>query len=214
VFPLINQIHQSQIQVCNDIKAKYGPTVGNCRLAVVGKFPLLSVQVYCSFTNSRLSQDVDVVFVRKTRSKNGKVPVTALYTSAFNLPHVVGRTKAFMSKPISRPMHGYTDYNYIATVSIAPELAGFEDEPAATALCRILPATIFASSFLTRSEWGILRVMPYKLHLLIDTLGGLTALSAPWVFGFSKNPRARNSFILIGIFGLIAGLLSQSDEME
>lgn len=120
-----------------------------------------------------------------------------------------------MEKPISRPMHGLlTDYPYMALVSSAPELVGFKDEKSAALMCRVLSGTIMLSSFLTRAEWGIARVMPYKLHLNLDTLGGLTALSAPWALGFSNNSRARNTFIVIGIFGLIAGLLSQPDEME
>lgn len=56
--------------------------------------------------------------------------------------------------------------------------------------------------------------MPYKMHLVLDTLGGLTALSAPWLLGFSKNTRACNTFLVIGVFGLIAGLMSQPEEMD
>ena len=120
-----------------------------------------------------------------------------------------------MNKPISRVWHGIlTDYPYIATVSSAPKLFGFQDEPAAAMLCRVLSGTILLSSFLTRAEWGWARVMPYKWHLILDTLGGVTALTAPWALGFSGNARARNTFIAMGIFGLIAGLLSQPEEME
>lgn len=117
-------------------------------------------------------------------------------------------------KPISRIWHGIlTDYPYIATVSSAPQLFGFEDEEKAALMTRLLAGGILASSIFTRAEWGWARVMPYKIHLLLDTLGGLTALSAPWALGFSKNARARNTFIAIGVFGLIAGLLSQPEEM-
>ncbi len=120
-----------------------------------------------------------------------------------------------MKKPISRQMHGLlTDYPYMALVSSAPNLAGFKDEKTAALLCRALSGTIMLSSFLTRAEWGIAKVMPYKLHLMLDTLGGLTALTAPWLFGFSNNSRARNTFLLMGVFGLIAGNLSQPDESD
>ena len=120
-----------------------------------------------------------------------------------------------MTKPISRVMHGIlTDYPYIATVSSAPKLLGFEDEEKAALLCRLLSGTILVSSILTRAEWGWLKVMPYKMHLALDTLGGVTALSAPFALGFSKNPRARNFFLAIGVFGLIAGLLSDPEEMS
>ncbi|HEX8464221.1 MAG TPA: hypothetical protein VF627_06335 [Abditibacterium sp.] len=56
-------------------------------------------------------------------------------------------------------------------------------------------------------------VMPFKMHLVLDTLGGLTGLAAPWVFGFSKNAKARKTFLAMGVFGLVAGLLSEPDEM-
>jgi len=118
-------------------------------------------------------------------------------------------------KPISRPLHGLiTDYPYIALVSSAPDLVGFKEEKVASLLCRLLSGTIMLSSFLTRAEWGIAKVMPYKAHLVLDTFGGVTALVAPWAFGFSKNTKARNTFLVMGIFGLIAGLLSQPEEMK
>lgn len=120
-----------------------------------------------------------------------------------------------MKKPLSRPMHGLlTDYPYIALVSSAPELVGFQNEKKAALLCRLLSGTIMLSSFLTRAEWGIARVMPYKMHLLLDALGGLTALGAPWALGFSNNAKARNTFLVMGLFGLMAGLLSQPEEMK
>ena len=118
-----------------------------------------------------------------------------------------------MFQPISRRQHAFTDYSYAPLVASAPELVGFTEEKAATTLCHILSGTILISSLFTRAEWGPIRVMPYKAHLAIDTLGGLTALTAPWVFGFAKNKKVRNTFLVMGVFGLIAGLLSKPEEM-
>ena len=118
-----------------------------------------------------------------------------------------------MKKPISRVGHAFTDYPYIAAVSIAPKVCGFEDETRAVLLTRVLTTTILISSIFTRAEWGFLRVMPFKIHLLLDFLGGLTALSAPWLLGFSQNSRARNAFLVIGLFGVMAGTLSEPEEM-
>ena len=118
-----------------------------------------------------------------------------------------------MDKPISRRQHAFTDYSYVPLVASAPDLVGFRDEKAATILCHVLSSTVLISSLFTRAEWGPIRVMPYKAHLAIDTVGGLTALTAPWLFGFAKNRKARNTFLAMGVFGLIAGLLSQPEEM-
>jgi hypothetical protein len=112
-----------------------------------------------------------------------------------------------MDKPITRVQHGFTDYSYI------PHLVGFTENKTATTLCYVLSSTILASSLVTRAEWGLFKVMPYKAHLVLDTVGGLTALTAPWLFGFAKNRKARNTFLAAGIFGLMAGLLSKPEEM-
>jgi hypothetical protein len=118
-----------------------------------------------------------------------------------------------MDKPITRVQHGFTDYSYIPLVSSAPHLVGFTDNKTASMLCYVLSSSILASSLVTRAEWGVFKVMPYKAHLVLDTLGGLTALTAPWLFGFAKDHKARNTFLAAGLFGLMAGLLSKPEEM-
>lgn len=118
-----------------------------------------------------------------------------------------------MEKPISRPAHGFTDYSYIPTVFAAPKLVGFEDEEKAVLMTRVLSGTILLSSLFTRAEWGLFKVMPYKAHLVVDTAGSALALASPWLFGFADNKKARNTFLVAGLFGLMAGLLSRPEEM-
>lgn len=119
-----------------------------------------------------------------------------------------------MTKPISRQMHGLiTDYPYVALVGSAPETVGFTDEKTAVALCRTLAGGILISSLLTRAEWGLVPAISFKAHLALDVANGLFAASAPYLFGFSENKRARNFFLVAGAFGIAAGLLSQPKEM-
>ncbi len=118
-----------------------------------------------------------------------------------------------MEKPISRKQHGFTDYSYIPLVAAAPALAGFKDEPTATKLTRLLSGGVLASSLMTRAEWGAVKLLPFKAHLAADTAVGVLSLAAPWLFGFANNERARNTFLVMGAFGLMAGLLSRPDEM-
>ncbi|WP_198172909.1 hypothetical protein [Hymenobacter ginkgonis] len=42
---------------------------------------------------------------------------------------------------------------------------------------------------------------------------GALATSSPWLFGFAKNKAARNAFLLLGTFGILAGTLSKPEEM-
>ena len=117
-----------------------------------------------------------------------------------------------MQKPISRRQHAFTDYSYIPLVSLAPGLVGFQEEPAAARLCRVASGAVAVSSLFTRAEWGTVPVLPYKAHLALDAALGAFALGAPWLFGFARNARARNTFLAMGAAGLMAGLLSRPNE--
>ena len=117
-----------------------------------------------------------------------------------------------MKKPITRLQHGVIDYTYSAVVAVLPELVDFKETKSATMLCRTLAAGALTYSLLTKAEWGAIKVIPFKTHLLIDITTSLFALGAPWVFGFSKNTRARNTLVSVGLAGLTASLLTQADE--
>ena len=118
-----------------------------------------------------------------------------------------------MQKPISRPLHGVADFSYVAVVSTAPETIGFTEDQTATTLCRILSGGALLYSLFTRYEWGVASIIPFKAHLMADAVANSFALSAPWLFNFSRNKRARNTFLAAGMAGLTITLLTQPDEM-
>ena len=106
-----------------------------------------------------------------------------------------------MSKPISRPVHGVLDYGYAAAIASSPNLFGFEEQPAAKALCRAMGAAVLLTSL-------------FKLHLGTDVLAGIFSLGAPWLFKFSGEKSARNTFVGFGILALVVASLTQPDEMK
>ena len=119
-----------------------------------------------------------------------------------------------MKKLISRQTHGVMDYSYAAIVSSSPETIGFREEETATALCRLVGSGVLLSSLLTRYELGLVRVIPFKAHLAADVAAGLFTLAAPWLFGFSRNRAARNTFVAAGGFSILAGLMTEPKEMK
>lgn len=119
-----------------------------------------------------------------------------------------------MKKLISRQTHSVIDYTYAALVSSSPETVGFRDEETATALCRTLGGGVALSSLMTRYELGLLRVIPFKAHLALDVAAGLFTVAAPWLFGFSRNRTARNTFVAAGAFSVLAGLTTEPKEMK
>jgi hypothetical protein len=119
-----------------------------------------------------------------------------------------------MKKPITRKLHGLIDYSYAAIVPLLPELAGFNHNDDAKNLCRTVGGGALLYTALTKAEWGAVKVLPFKAHLLIDLSVSLFNISAPWVMGFNKNKAARNTFVAIGLIGTLASLATEAREMS
>lgn len=119
-----------------------------------------------------------------------------------------------MEKPITRQVHGIADYLYAPLTIAAPKLLDFEDEDKASMLCQVVGGGVLASTMMTKAEWGMVRLIPFKAHLALDVAVSLFTLAAPWLFGFSKNNRARNTFLAMGGVGAIVTGLTRPEEME
>ena len=117
-----------------------------------------------------------------------------------------------MAMRLSRQQHGIIDYVAAPLISIAPEIMGFEKEETAAGLCRMISSGSFMSAFTTKAEWGALKLMPFKTHCIVDIAVGVFSASAPWLFGFSRKKKARNTFLAIGALSILAGALSQQDD--
>ena len=111
-------------------------------------------------------------------------------------------------------MHGLAEAGYIPAVASAPESVGFTEQETATTLCRAIGGMALVSALVTKAEWGVVQAVPYKVHLGIDAATSLFALAAPWLFGFSRHEKARNTFLAMGMTGLVVGALSRPEEMD
>ena len=119
-----------------------------------------------------------------------------------------------MQKPISRMQHGIADWLLIPLVAASPYLLGFAGVTMARSLAWISAVVIASNVILTRAEWGLVRVLPYKVHLLADAGLGLLLLVAPFIFRFAEFPAARNTFLALGVALVVAStVLSRRGEM-
>ena len=59
-----------------------------------------------------------------------------------------------------------------------------------------------------------MKAVPFKTHLTLDVVTAIGCLSAPWLLGFSKDKKARNTFLAIGATLLATGLLTERKEMS
>lgn len=118
-----------------------------------------------------------------------------------------------MNRPITRNQHILADYLLGPLIALAPFLVNFRQDGTPSLLCYIIGAGILGATLATRAELGLVRLVPFRVHLLGDLVGGLFFLVAPWLFGFADDHLARNTFLAVGALILVATSLTRSVDM-
>jgi len=113
---------------------------------------------------------------------------------------------------IPRPLHATTDYLWSSAFAAAPEVFGFANDKPAALFCRLMGGSSIGVSLLTRYELGLVKVIPFNVHLLgWDVSSVVLGLLGPWLLGFAKNPKARSVVLGFILFEIGAILLSKPD---
>jgi hypothetical protein len=112
-------------------------------------------------------------------------------------------------RPIDSTLHGATDYTLGTLLMTAlPRLAGVEGTETATQM-RIAGATHAGYSTLTDYPLGIVKLIPYKVHLAIDALGAIAVGALPFITGqYRKGSRHWVPHVALAAFELQALLMS------
>lgn len=92
-------------------------------------------------------------------------------------------------RPIDAALHGATDYTVGTTLmTVFPRLAGIEGTESARQI-RISGAVHAGYSTLTDYPLGVVKVIPFKVHLALDAIGALALAATPFVTGqYRKGP--------------------------
>ena len=109
-------------------------------------------------------------------------------------------------KPINSRAHGILDYLVGVLLIVAPTLLGFADGPERWVPIVLGIGTIIYS-LLTDYELGALRVLPFRVHLIIDAFNGVFLALSPWLFGFADRMIAPH--LLLGLAELGVVMLSR-----
>src|SRR5688500_4401230 len=88
---------------------------------------------------------------------------------------------------IPRRIHGILDYVVAVALILTPRIFGFDPDGIESRIPVMLGWLTLAYSLLTNYELGLLKVMPFRVHLGLDLIGGLFLAVSPWVFGFSDR---------------------------
>jgi hypothetical protein len=82
-------------------------------------------------------------------------------------------------------MHALLDYPVAFVLMGAPFLLGFgESAPSAKWLAVVAGVAALILTVFTNHRLGLIRVLPYRFHVLVDGLVGVTFAIAPFALGF------------------------------
>jgi hypothetical protein len=112
-------------------------------------------------------------------------------------------------KIIPRNVHGVLDYLVGLLLAASPWLFGFADHGPATAIPVVLGLGALLYSLLTAYELGLVRAIPFHIHLMLDLVSGLFLAVSPWLFSFSH--RVYWPHLTFGLLEMGVVLLTRTD---
>ena len=107
---------------------------------------------------------------------------------------------------ISSRVHGVIDYIVGIVLILAPFVLGFADGSAAQWVPQILGILVLLMSLLTAYEYSVAKLIPYRVHLVVDIIQAVILIISPWVFGFAG--KIWWPHVLVGVIELIVIALS------
>ena len=111
-------------------------------------------------------------------------------------------------KIIPRNVHGILDYVVGLLLIAAPWLLGFSDSGPATTVPVALGAGALLYSLLTNYELGLIRVIPFNVHLVLDFMSGAFLAASPWLLGFAD--RVSTPHLVLGLFEIGAAVMTRN----
>lgn len=111
-------------------------------------------------------------------------------------------------KIISTRMHGVLDYLVSAFLIASPWIFGFANGDIEMWLPIIIGVATIIMSLFTDYELGVVKMLGWRMHLMMDTLTGLLLAISPWLFGFSDEVWAPH--LIVGLLEIGVVLMSST----
>jgi len=107
---------------------------------------------------------------------------------------------------VTKTIHAWLDYPVALALIALPFLLGLgASHPLALAVSPVIGVAALALTVFTDHHLGIIRVLPYRLHLAVDLGVGVLFLVLPFALGFSGLDAAfyiLNGAAVVAVIGL------------
>lgn len=100
-------------------------------------------------------------------------------------------------KYLNPRVHGYIDYIAILFLFLAPSVIGFSGLPAT--LFYVLGIAYLAMVLLTAYPLGLVKLIPFPVHGMVEVIAAIGLVLLPWIAGFADFSAARNTYLFAGI---------------
>lgn len=117
---------------------------------------------------------------------------------------------------ISTKVHGIIDYVLVLVLWFAPTLFGFEQVGGpAEFIPRAAAVMLLVVSLLTKHELGVVKIIPMRVHLMLDIGLSLILAASPFIFDFyTFDANVWMPHIVAGIGYLIISLMTEKESTE
>jgi hypothetical protein len=115
-------------------------------------------------------------------------------------------------KVISRRAHGILDYVVGIILILAPRILGFDNGDAEARIPVILGFAAILYSLVTQYELGLFKLLPFRVHLMIDVASGILLALSPWLFGFAQ--RVWIPHLVLGLFEIAAVVMTRTSASD
>ena len=116
-------------------------------------------------------------------------------------------------KVLSPTVHGVLDYVVVLLFAAAPTVFGFTGVPAT--LSYVLAGVHLTMTLFTRFPMGLVKVVPFPVHGMVEVAVVVGLVAAPWLFGFNDVPAARNFYLgAAALIGVVVALTNYRGVTE
>lgn len=101
-----------------------------------------------------------------------------------------------------------------AVLVFAPFIFGFNDNEAATMVPIIVGIFIILNELITTSPVSPIKLVPMKVHIVIDVITGAFLALSPWIFNFmdSQNPIQWVPHLIVGLMVIGYALMTTTAD--
>jgi len=111
-------------------------------------------------------------------------------------------------KFISTKTHGVLDYLVGIFLIVSPWVFRLDPTSTQGMVFIILGIMALVYSIFTNYELGLVKIIPIKMHLMLDIISGIVLAASPWIFDFEDTVYVPH--LVLGLIEIAAGTMTQT----